>query len=736
METKDIDNYERLLQDVPCQKSGAWALGNDESALGAWQTENQSFIDSQTLKSLFFSEDWVYILVDLIAMKISRQHLKIFSTVLENGEKIAKAYEYHPLLDLFEQPNEHQAYNAWMYCTAVDLVLLGNAIQWKSSGMLMCVPAETILLDLDREGKISSYKTTDYSSGGEAVGNSATKFPAEQIIHMRKPNPSSMLWGLSPFVAGRKQLQFNRYSQDYLNSFYQKGAMTGFALEMDKEANERVAMRLLKSFENAYTGRANMRRTLILPKGVNLKEVTHSLASQELSTYINLNRETILNLLKVPKHELSLQESGSLGSQETRYALKNFWQATLLPMMGIIESELTKFFLKSGDLSKDQWIEFDTSNIESLQDDEEQKAGLSEALLKTHTLNEVREKLYSLPPLPDGDSVAGFGGGSFAMFDDQPEQVKIMHSTSEEFKTPEQTLKLDKNKVRVWLKSKEDELEKIQKEIKESIKEGVQSFEKKILTIFSDYAIDAVKISASYVRQRTKASDRDLKRRLRKAFDKYKDTYISGAADSLTNVMETGYSASLGFGFNLPDKQSIEALKESRKQLRNKDLGSRASQAFQYLDNKSVNDVFKIIGNGLDRQEPPKEIAEHLRNHFSDVDEIGARAMTIARTETMIASSMGKNAMMQDAAEVVPNLKKMWQSALDDRVRDSHQELDSIVKNHDEPFDNNLMYPRDPRGSAEEVINCRCDLIIMDGEQIDEIEAIPDSQFAEMGSEL
>jgi uncharacterized protein with gpF-like domain len=49
-----------------------------------------------------------------------------------------------------------------------------------------------------------------------------------------------------------------------------------------------------------------------------------------------------------------------------------------------------------------------------------------------------------------------------------------------------------------------------------------------------------------------------------------------------------------------------------------------------------------------------------------------------------------------------------WLSSRDDRVRDTHKDLDGAVVNVGDEFANGVRYPQDPEGEPEEVINCRC----------------------------
>jgi HK97 family phage portal protein len=744
-----VVEYENAMREgAESEKSAVLQNAIDQDA-GAWgDSEFRAFVDSMTLKSLFFSESWVFIICDLVAMKIASLPLNVMTGEVKDGQFVKRPAEGHPLQDLLENPNPFQAYSSWMYCMVVDLVLLGNAVLWYASqaNYLMLLPAETVGLDIAKDGKLLNYNVTEGQADGGKMGGAQTKFAVEDITHLRRPNPSSLLWGLSPFIPGRKSVLFNRYSQDYLNSFYQKGAMPGFALEMDKDANERVAMRLLRSFENAYTGRKNMRRTLVLPKGVSLKEVSHSLANQDLATYIDKNREDIINLLKVPKHELSLATSGSLGSEEAKTSIKNFWAATLIPMMKIIEGELTKFFLRRGQLvDKSFFLEFDVSSVDALQEDAIAKATQAEKLLKTHTLNEVRKELYNLPAVEGGDAVLGFtvpmAGGfnpfQLGIIQAPPTQLAQLPAATQSA-APEENRdatgsasKAAKEKISTFLKSGDGWWSRREAHAKEAIALGIGDLERATLKMFADMAVTIIKTVKSHLKEkdwdsyRTKADERaklvgkeELRRKLRRSLDKFEDRWIDDTRKALLSKVDVGYGVALELPFNMPSAEEIAALKERGASVRKDALDRRSSRAFDYINETTVEGVYSTIDKGIDAGKTVQEIAGDLRSKFSDIKEIGSRAMTIARTEVLTAVSLGQGAAMRDAAKLVPDLMKMWISADDDRVRETHVELHGDVVPHDEEFKNGLQFPRDPSGPGDEVINCRCTWIMVPKDQM------------------
>ena len=83
----------------------------------------------------------------------------------------------------------------------------------------------------------------------------------------------------------------------------------------------------------------------------------------------------------------------------------------------------------------------------------------------------------------------------------------------------------------------------------------------------------------------------------------------------------------------------------------------------------------------------------------------GYRNEMIARTETLSATNYGaQEAIMQSGLKC----KKEWVATLDERTRDRHAEMDGEPAELDQPFSNGLMFPGDPDGPPEEIINCRC----------------------------
>ena len=85
------------------------------------------------------------------------------------------------------------------------------------------------------------------------------------------------------------------------------------------------------------------------------------------------------------------------------------------------------------------------------------------------------------------------------------------------------------------------------------------------------------------------------------------------------------------------------------------------------------------------------------------------QALRIARTETTFASGF---AAMRAASQYNFEVTKQWIAATDDRTRRDHRIENGQIVDFNEPFimadGTQMQYPGDPKGTAAQVINCRC----------------------------
>lgn len=111
----------------------------------------------------------------------------------------------------------------------------------------------------------------------------------------------------------------------------------------------------------------------------------------------------------------------------------------------------------------------------------------------------------------------------------------------------------------------------------------------------------------------------------------------------------------------------------------------------------------------------------------SGQDAWAGRARTIARTEAIGAYNAGRFAGFQSlAGQLGGSWEKVWLATHDHRTRFTHARRTGADEQRvplNAPFDVGgalLMYPGDPAGPPQEVINCRCSILLArEGEPVD-----------------
>ena len=137
-------------------------------------------------------------------------------------------------------------------------------------------------------------------------------------------------------------------------------------------------------------------------------------------------------------------------------------------------------------------------------------------------------------------------------------------------------------------------------------------------------------------------------------------------------------------------------------------IGARANQLAGQVTSSTYAAIQQALQDGVAAGEDINRIAARVQDVFAQAST--NRAKTIARTEVISAA----NGSASLAASQLPSDVAAGQEFIatrDDRTRDDHAEADGQIVAMGTPFlvgGESLLYPGDPAGSAENVINCRC----------------------------
>ncbi len=744
-ESNSISNsYNKLIRLIEENEVKSFNLITEYSETanyGAWTEEERVFLDKNMIKALFSDEGWVYTICNLIASKIANQPMKVYKSVTNPaGKEIITEQNNHPFNEVIKDPNPFQSYYDWTYCIVVDLVLCGDCFLYRGMGTnnIYHLPSESMSLRIDAKGDLTGFDK--YQSMVDTDRRFVRSYSLDEIIHIRRPNPSSFYQGFSPFVPARKNVLFNRYSLEYLNNYYLKGASSGIILEMTKDTNSANALRLLRSFENAYSGRKNQRRVKILPTGVTAKNFGESLADQQLKDYLMMNKEDILAILNVPKHEVGLQTQGSLGSEEYKTAIKNFWEATLKPQMGIIKGKLNKKL--AAQLGEGFFLDYDLSNVEALQENEIQKGAIANSMLTTHTINEVRDIVYDLGKIEGGDIIPSLQAQQNPFFGFSQKPPITSHDTSQDNKieekpsvieTPEDSqpkIEMYAHQADKLIKASGDWFEQRKKKIEEATKQPIIDITDMFLGLFADQAIEVIKNLDKIVKKSINIHDeKNVKKVIQKAIAELGESLKS----DLWLKQKEEIDAYVEMTFDHPSYQSdskiLDAIKKQTQKNAEQFIKERTDYVFEMVGRSSSDNIYRMIAESSKTSDSITQLASLISEEYSSPKKMFWRADRIARTEVLTVLSKTQDLASKEASKTIPDLYKMWMSTFDNRTRGNpgglykdskadHWHLHGQVKKIDEDFidaknTDQLAFPRDPRGKAESVIQCRCTYIVL-----------------------
>jgi uncharacterized protein with gpF-like domain len=139
------------------------------------------------------------------------------------------------------------------------------------------------------------------------------------------------------------------------------------------------------------------------------------------------------------------------------------------------------------------------------------------------------------------------------------------------------------------------------------------------------------------------------------------------------------------------------------------------------IPDEVANLVFAEISEGTNAGETRDQIAERVDKvlSYTGSERWPNRARVIAQTETNRAYGAGTYAAGLEQSRVTGRqLFKRWDSRHDDRVRGDHRDADGQTVPIWSPFMVGgfpMQFPGDPSAPADEVINCRCRMVVTNG---------------------
>lgn len=362
-----------------------------------WQPDGTPSVSSSNAIAAYYG--WVYACIRAIAEELAGMKLELHRVTKDGHEEI----ENHPLLDLLDGVNPSQSGFELRYLTAAHLESVGNAY-WYLEGVDENGRGTPKAIHIMPPHKVSVSDNgqwppivTDYRL--QWKDNTYHAKP-EQVIHLKYPNPSDPVRGIGTVQTIATWIDADELAMEFNKKFFAHGARIGGVLEHDGVYNEETITILRRNFERMYASVENAYRTAILPKGTTFTSMSQTQKDMDFSNLMVMMRDRILAGFRVPRTALGITDDVNRANAEaTDYV---FALRTIRPKMQLIVAQLNeKLVPLYGD---DLVLTFDDPVPENKT---EKMAELTASLAgqPSMTVNEAREKFFSLPPIQNGDNV-------------------------------------------------------------------------------------------------------------------------------------------------------------------------------------------------------------------------------------------------------------------------------------------------------------------------------------------
>lgn len=253
----------------------------------------------------------------------------------KNGNEIEK----HPILDLLTNVNDDLNYSDLMKQTESDLLVFPFAMWLKGRETISgqgrvrkLYPLNPLYIQLIPVATNDNRFTDWYYLYSPPFGATARYTKADIIYFKGQYNPSYNYIGTSPLASVKNACLAEKYVSEYLNVFFQNGAMPGVIFSSDNPIGKEDTERISKNFKENYGGVKNWFRTLMLlgnglkPQviGWNVKDLDLAVVRQELV-------KEICKALRVP--ELLVTQSNAADLTPVAQGESIFWNMTIKPQL-------------------------------------------------------------------------------------------------------------------------------------------------------------------------------------------------------------------------------------------------------------------------------------------------------------------------------------------------------------------------------------------------------------------
>lgn len=645
---------------------------------------------------------WVNIAVSKIAQNLSRAPFEIME-----GDDPARPS--NPAVKLFSYVNPQLSrYQLWEATTSWLLVRGGCFWIFDEDYAAKSMPENIYLFDPHMfkhyvspdQRRITMYRFIDREHGIDIP------LLPDQLIHFRLWNKKDPFRERNPLFALSTELEQTDLAEKWNTALLRNKSTPPGVLSSERPLSPDQAMVIRETWEKQHKGAERQHRIAVLGSGTKYQNISLTPQELEFMSLKKWNRQTVFSKYGVlPAVAGVKDETSPMSGKDTTEQMQMFWNLTLIPMIKFYEDKLqTDFFERIPELKRTGTTgKFNLDEIPELQEDEEKRVKriVEQVAAGLLTINEGREMLKR-EPKPWGETWwAPFNLMPVTSSGEKPEKPEDGNGKMRDV-TP--TRKLIAKTV--YGKAEKLEMLPVYPELFkvahwEKVIKGWEAIEADFIEAIKGWVFDSrADILAQFV-------------------EIWGEGYYTEAIEQMADA---GYWSARGEAFGVMAEpymiRAIEFTEETMNELF-VSLGIRVEPSFSIYETGALQRlkfrVTKVKGlvSETMRDQVRGALETTVRDGLSideaavkirDVFNVGQnRAPMIARTELggMINDARIESFLSEGF------LYHSWLSSRDAKVRMSHA-IDGEWVTIGQPFSNGLLYPHEPGGPAEQIINCRC----------------------------
>jgi len=621
------------------------------------------------------AESWSFVAAYKNGFSVAKVPLKLFQEIKGvDGQTELKPITDHPFLDLMKTINPFFNRFEILAITQIFLEITGNAYWWLVKDNLG-IPRELWYLPSHWVQVIPS--KTEFVAGyimrvpGEAQ---PVPFAADEVIQFKFPTLHDPHYGTPPMFGAIMDVDLNKNIKTYGINFMKNDARPSGILSTEKALTEPMYNRLMTAWRLKYGGSKNAGKIAILEKGLKYQQIGSGLGDINFPDAQRSVRDGILAAFGVPASKLGLVEDVNRANAEA--ADFTYQNETIVPRLILLEEKLNEKFIPLYDSKlvvkfdnpvpkdKEFRLKQQTEHIKSGYSaiDDERKKDSEEP----YKLPETQTPLIPFNLVPAGGSPAGTQPAS------APRSIEVKASQAR----------------KKW-------------EVFAQVMGPQERFFGDKMRRFFQSERRIVMNNINRVRSFSKGVKAGVEANI---IFNVKEENLRLATISRPNI-DSAYRSGLEIGFRELDAALDFSLIQPNI---TRAIDKRISFFAEKVNGFTVKLLTKEINAGVQAGESIDQISKRVGRVYDHSEAF--RSRRIAQTEVIGSANDG-----QLQAYIENNVdKKIWLTARDERVRDSHISTEGQIVGVTEDFTLGsgvkIQYPGDRGGNAPagEVINCRC----------------------------